>query len=59
MSEEVYYTIEEVSKLLRVSIRTVYRWIKHGHLKAIQIMDGGGYRIPKSEIERFYESNLA
>lgn len=59
MDEEKYYTIEEVSKLLRVSIRTVYRWIKQGHLKAMQIMEGGGYRIPKSEIERFYDNNLA
>jgi excisionase family DNA binding protein len=57
--EDKYYTIEEVSVLLRVSIRTVYRWIKQGNLKAIQIMNGGGYRIPKTEIDRYYASNLA
>lgn len=56
---EKYYTIEEVSKLLRVSVRTVYRWIRNDSLKAMQIMAGGGYRIPASEIERFYDRNLA
>lgn len=58
MSEK-YYTIEEVARLLRVSVRTVYRWIRNDSLKAIQVMQGGGYRIPSSEIDRFYSNNLA
>jgi excisionase family DNA binding protein len=57
--KERYLTIEEVAELLRVSERTVYRWIRNGNLQAIQVMEGGGYRIPQSEIDRFYGTNQA
>lgn len=52
--EDTYYTLEEVAKILRVSQRTVYRWIKEGHLTAIQVMKRGGHRILKRELDKFY-----
>lgn len=55
--EERYYTIEEVSEMLRVSIRTVYRWIKDGALRAVQVRRSGGYRIPKDALDEFIDSN--
>ena len=34
MTEEKYYTIEEVAEMLKVVYLTVYRWIQDGKLKA-------------------------
>lgn len=51
MIEEQYYSIEEVSKLLKVAYLTVYRWIKAKKLKAIKA--GKQYRIRKSDLEMF------
>lgn len=51
MTEEQYYSIEEVSKILKVAYLTVYRWIKDGKLKAIKA--GKQYRIERFELDRF------
>lgn len=51
MTEEQYYSIEEVSKILKVAYLTVYRWIRAGELKAIKA--GKQYRIAKSQLEDF------
>jgi len=49
--EEQYYSIKEVSKLLKVAYLTVYRWINSGKLKADKA--GKQYRIRYSDIEIF------
>jgi len=51
MTQEQYYSIEEVSKMLKVAYLTVYRWIKSGKLKAIKA--GKQYRISKTELNLF------
>lgn len=51
MIEEQYYSIEEVSKMLKVAYMTVYRWVRAG--KLISVKAGKQYRIKKSELERF------
>jgi len=50
-------TIEEVSEILRVSTRTVIRYIDSGKLKAPKI---GVWRIKQSDVDVFLEktSNL-
>ncbi|UNC92397.1 helix-turn-helix domain-containing protein [Candidatus Contubernalis alkalaceticus] len=48
-----YFTPQEVSKKLKVDVRTVYRWIKEGKLKALKA--GKGWRIPESELTHFLE----
>ena len=53
MTEEKYYTIEEVAKTLKVVYLTVYRWIQDGKLKAYKA--GKQYRINKSDLDRFIE----
>lgn len=53
MAEEQYYSIEEVSKLLKVAYLTVYRWIQTDKLIAHKA--GKQYRIKKSEIDKFIE----
>lgn len=50
--------IEEVAKILRVSTRSVIRYIESGKLKASKI---GVWRIKESDVQLFLEntSNLA
>ncbi|MFU8785885.1 MAG: helix-turn-helix domain-containing protein [Candidatus Izemoplasmataceae bacterium] len=45
------YTIEEVTKILKVTQRTVYNYIKSGELKAIKV--GKYWRVRHTELERF------
>lgn len=51
MLEEQYYSIEEVSKLLKVAYLTVYRWIQAGKLPSQKA--GKQYRISKSTLDTF------
>ncbi len=48
-------TIKEVAKFLRVSERSVNRYIEAGKLKASKI---GQWRIKQSNLEKFLEDNL-
>jgi len=54
MTEEKYYTIEEVAEMLKVVYLTVYRWIQDGKLKAYKA--GKQYRINKTDLDRFITS---
>lgn len=54
MTDEQYYTIEEVAKTLKVVYLTVYRWIQEGKLKAYKA--GKQYRINKTDLDRFITS---
>lgn len=49
-----FCTREEISELLRVSMRTLDRMMIEGQINYIKIGDGikGAVRIPKSEIDR-------
>ncbi len=46
-----FYTAEELAKVLRVNIMTIYRYIKAKRLKAYKI--GGQFRIDKAEFDNF------
>ena len=48
-------TIREVAKILRVSERSVNRYIEAGKLKASKI---GQWRIKQSDLNEFLEKNL-
>lgn len=54
MENDTYYSIIEVSKLLKVAYLTVYRWIRAGKLPAFQVEKQ--YRINKIEFEKFMQS---
>ncbi len=55
---ETYLTVREVAKTLRVSVRTIYRWMEDGRLKAFRPMgDRSSTRIPLSELNRFIDEN--
>jgi putative molybdopterin biosynthesis protein len=51
MKEEQYYSIEEVSKMLKVAYLTVYRWVQADKLKALKA--GKQYRIKKENLDDF------
>lgn len=51
MTNEQYYSIEEVAKMLKVAYLTVYRWIQSGRLASKKA--GKQYRIKKEELEKF------
>jgi excisionase family DNA binding protein len=46
--DTVYYTVEEVAKILRVHENTIYLWIESKELGAVKI--GGRWRIPKDSL---------
>jgi len=54
MENDVYYSILEVSTLLKVAYLTVYRWIQAGKLPAFQVEKQ--YRIKKTDFEKFIQS---
>ena len=45
-----FYSAPEVAELTGVKLRTVYRWIDEGRLKAIKITQ---WRITKEALEEF------
>ena len=51
---EPLYTPEEVAELLRVSPRTVQRWLAQGKLQGVKV--GRLWRIPKASLDRFLET---
>ena len=54
MTDEQYYTIEEVAKMLKVAYLTVYRWIQDGKLLAFKA--GKQYRVKKEDLDSFVTS---
>ena len=56
MTNEQYYTIEEVAKMLKVAYLTVYRWIQAGKLIACKA--GKQYRIKKEDLDKFLKSKI-
>lgn len=53
MTEDNYYSIEEVAKTLKVAYLTVYRWIQSCKLMAYKA--GKQYRIKKEDLDKFIE----
>jgi len=54
MTDEQYYTIEEVAKMLKVAYLTVYRWIQDNKLPSLKA--GKQYRIKKDDLDNFLNS---
>lgn len=55
MTEDQYYSIEEVAKTLKVAYLTVYRWIQAKKLIAYKA--GKQYRITKKNVNLFLVSS--
>lgn len=51
-----YITSKEIAEKLKVSPRTVNRWVKSGNLRAFKVGDkNGAYRIEREDFDRFIE----
>ena len=51
--EETYYTLAEIAEKLKVSYRTVYRWVQAGELAAYKLK--GEYRVTGRDLNEFLE----
>jgi len=56
MTNEQYYSIKEVAKMLKVAYLTVYRWIRAG--KLISQKAGKQYRISKITLDKFLNKKI-
>ena len=54
-----FYTAQEAAARLDVHYKTVYRYIKLGHLKIVRITPHSPIMIPRSEIDRLLTAKLA
>lgn len=52
MLEPPFLTVREVAQRMRVSDKTVRKWIGQGRLRGVKISNRGGWRIPEVEVER-------
>jgi excisionase family DNA binding protein len=50
-----FLTVSEVAQLMRVSNMTVYRLIKSGALKAVQV--GNRYRVKESDVHQYLDDH--
>ena len=50
-----FLTVAEVSGVLRLSVLTIYKYIKSGMLDAVEF--GGHYRISKTSLDSFIENH--
>jgi excisionase family DNA binding protein len=53
--EENYYTLQDIAERLKVSYRTVYRWVRAGRLPAYKF--GTDWRVKESDLRDFVESH--
>lgn len=53
--ENALLTVQEVSSILKLSVLTVYKYIKEQRLEAIEF--GGHYRIQKSALDKFIDEH--
>lgn len=49
--ENEFLTVDEVSQVLKLSVITIYKYIRQRRLEAIEF--GGHYRIERSSLEKF------
>jgi len=54
--EDKFLTVKEVAKFLRVSERSIFRYISNGRLKGIKV---GYWRIAKKDLETFLEKGAS
>lgn len=50
MNEPIFYTTDELARILKLNVMTIYRYIKRGTLSAYKL--GKTFRIDSQELER-------
>ncbi len=54
-TQDMLLTVQEVSSLLKLSVLTIYKYIKEEKLEAVEF--GGHYRIQRSSLLSFIEEH--
>ena len=54
MTNEKFLTLEQVAEILQVSVRSLYRYITEGKIKATKV---GYWRISQTDLEDFVKKN--
>jgi excisionase family DNA binding protein len=57
MVDQEFFTLAEIAERLKVSYRTVYRWVQDGKLPAYKF--GTEWRISSSDLEEFIQDHRA
>ena len=52
----ILLTVQEVANVLKLSVLTIYKYIKEQKLEAVSF--GGHYRIPETALDSFIQSHL-
>ncbi len=55
LSDHTLFTVQEVAAFLKLSVLTVYKYIKEQRLEAIEF--GGHYRIQKTALDKFIDDH--
>ena len=50
MQNKDYYSLQEVAEILGISVRSLYRYIDSGRLRAIKV---GYWRVNKDDLDKF------
>jgi len=59
MSNDPWLTVEEIAEELRVTVESVRRWLRGGELRGVFISRRAGYRIRRSELNRFLAARMS
>ena len=54
VADETYYTLDEIAQRLKVSYRTVHRWVQAKELSAYKL--GAEWRVAESDLQEFLEA---
>jgi len=52
--DETYYTLDEIAQRLKVSYRTVHRWVQAKELSAYKL--GTEWRVAESDLQEFLQA---
>lgn len=53
--ENIFLTVQEIAKILKINPLTVYEYIRTGKLTPVKL--GRTYRITQNDFEKFIEQN--
>lgn len=56
MADERWFTTRDIADLLKVSDQTVWRWLKSGEMRGINLSGKSGWRVRESEVNAFIEA---
>jgi excisionase family DNA binding protein len=56
MADERWFTTKQIAELLQVIDATVWRWLKSGQMRGINLSGKSSWRVRESEVNAFIEA---